>query len=108
MRVIGQPNPLINPSLRASGIPPHQTKPLVCVCVCHLVDVVARLGGGLDVGHAPGGGALAAGVQRHAALVAEVGLVPDQQERDVLVVLHAQDLLPAATRGRGVAENGCI
>lgn len=60
----------------------------------YLVDVVPGLGAGLDVGHLPVLRALAARVQRHAALVGQVRLVAHQQERDILVVLHAEDLLP--------------
>lgn len=58
----------------------------------YLVDVVPCLGGGLDVGHLPVLRALAARVERHAPLVRQVRLVAHQQERNVLVVLHAQDL----------------
>lgn len=59
----------------------------------YLVDVVASLGAGLHVGHLPLVGALAARGERHAPLLRQVGLVADQEERNVLVALHAQDLL---------------
>lgn len=60
----------------------------------YLVDVVPCLGGGLYVRHLPVLRALAARVQRHAPLVRQVRLVAHQQERNVLVIFHPQDLFP--------------
>ena len=64
-----------------------------------LVDVLARLGRGLDVGDLPCLGAVGGGLEGHLAAVCEVGLVPDQDEGDRVVALDAQDLLPELLRG---------
>lgn len=66
--------------------------------VGHLIDIVPCLGGGLNIRHLPLSGTVATRVQRYLPPLREVRLVPHQQERNVLVVLHTQDLLPETVR----------
>lgn len=63
--------------------------------VAYLVHVVPRLGRRLHVRHIPAGGTRLTVGQRHLALVDQIALVADEQQRYGFVALHAQDLLTA-------------
>ena len=59
----------------------------------YLVDVLFRLGRGLDVGHSPLLGTVLRLLDGHLPPLVQVALVSHQQEGDVFIVLHSKDLL---------------
>lgn len=63
----------------------------------HLINIGSRFGRGFNIGDPPLAGAVLGVLLSHFPALVQVGLVAHQQERDVVVVLHAQDLLPGRT-----------
>lgn len=66
----------------------------------NLVDVLPCLGGRFHVRHIPAGRSRLAVGQRHFALVVQIALVADEQQRYRLVALDAQYLLAATEMNR--------
>jgi len=64
----------------------------------YLINIGTGLGGSLNIGHGPGLRALVGVVQLHLSLLLQVRLVSHQQKRNVVIVLHSQNLLPANTQ----------